>query len=92
MANKKKHLCIDEVVMMYKGGIPKQRIAIIVGATYKTVSVWLKEYMELEQTTNSNIKALENRLKELLKNPNTPTIEIKDIAYSIKVLEKRLKK
>ena len=59
---------------------------------FEVIPSGAKEYMELEQTTNSNIKALENRLKELLKNPNTPTIEIKDIAYSIEVLEKRLKK
>lgn len=91
MANRKKHLCIDEVVMMYKGGIPKKKIAFIVGVTEKTVATWLKEYQELEQTTIGNIKALENKLNNLLKNPNTPTNEIKDIAYSIEVLEKRLK-
>lgn len=91
MANRKKHLCIDEVVMMYKGGIPKKKIAFIVGVTEKTVATWLKEFQELKQTTISNIKALENKLNDLLKNPNTPTNEIRDIAYSIEVLEKRLK-
>ena len=92
MANKKKTSRIDEVVMMHKGGIPKKTIAVIVGVTEKTVASWLKDYQELEQTTKDNIIALNNRLKDLLENPKTPTNEIRDIAYSIEILENRIKK
>ena len=92
MANRKKHLCIDEVIMMHKGGIQKKKIAFIVGVTEKTVSTWLKDFQELEQTTKDNIIALNNRLKDLLENPKTPTNEIRDIAYSIEILENRIKK
>ena len=92
MANIKKPSRIDEVVIMHKGGIPKKTIAVIVGVTEKTVATWLKDFQELEQTTKDNINALNNRLKDLLKKPKTPTNEIRDIAYSIEVLENRIKK
>ena len=50
MGFNKKHLCIDEVLMMYRNGITKKKIAVIVSVTEKTVAKWIKE----AQTNNKN--------------------------------------
>lgn len=91
MRNSKRRYLEKKVIALYNQKKTNTEIAKEVGVSVKTIYSWLLDYKELEQTTKGNIKALENRLKTMLENPNTPPKDIRDIAQSLEYLESRLK-
>lgn len=77
------------VVQLFKRGLNQKQIAIKESLTEKTVGIWLKPFKASKKENLINIKVLENKLKTLLENNNTPAREIKDLTTAIKQLESR---
>ena len=63
MANLKKHLLINEVLKLYKAGLPKKNISLLVGVTEKTVAVWIKQSEVKKDALEKRIAELENDMK-----------------------------
>jgi len=92
MRNTKRGKLQPEVIRLYRKKNTIKEIAKKVGITVKTASAWLKDFKDKEASFLSKIEALDNKLDLMLKRPNTPPLDIKNITDSIAALENRLGK
>lgn len=65
MGVNKKHLYIKEVLLLYKNGTPKNKIATKFGVTEKTVAKWINDSKVIDNSIEARLLRIESDIKNI---------------------------
>lgn len=85
-----KHPQFEKACSLFTTGMTRKEVSTTVGVSQKTAGQWFKTWKQETENVHKSIKNIKARLLQLTANENTPVQDIKDLAYSLDLLQRNL--